>query len=585
MSTLTSTSNSFALNQLRGVWGVMRSFSAYYTAICALFLLFASQHVQAQDIDSLYAVFSASRGQARIGAANEIVRYCYEKEHIDSLITLKTTDEEGYIRVTVHDAMGGYFMYEKENYLKSIEFLKLSLAYYEATGQAELVNLQKNNIGANYARLGDYEQAAAYKTACYEWEKSAGDSIALSSTLNDLGVIYSQWQKPEQAIRFFEEAERVERPLDRPLQYANRLAQLAREYVKTDSAHRALQLIEEAFRYDEKIESPSLKENRIATHQSIMGDIYVELNDLAKAADSYLKALDYFEKNELHYYIAATLLQLGQLHIKAKRYDEAVAVLQRCEAIAAENQYLRIQRDACMYLGETYNQLLHPNSISYFYINKYTVLNDSIFKETTQQQINDFQVKYETAEKELEIARQQAEIERHRRRITLLIIIAASLTAFAAVLLVAYRKIRRKNIAITRRIVENRRVENLKAATPENRKKTPENALFLKIEQYLHTDKRYLDENTGRTTLAEKFGTNAIYIAKAIKDCTGMTFIEYINSLRLAHACDLLSDPGVSTNIENIAFDSGFNNRFSFYRCFVEKYDISPKEFRKLAQK
>ena len=51
----------------------MRSFSAYYAAICALFLLFASQHVQAQDVDSLYAVFSASRGQARIGAANEFV--------------------------------------------------------------------------------------------------------------------------------------------------------------------------------------------------------------------------------------------------------------------------------------------------------------------------------------------------------------------------------------------------------------------------------------------------------------------------------------------------------------------------------
>ena len=280
------------------------------------------------------------------------------------------------------------------------------------------------------------------------------------------------------------------------------------------------------------------------------------------------------------------MLQLGRLHVKAKRYDEAVAALQRSEAIAAENQYLRIQLDVSLLLSETYSYL-EPGAMTYFYGRQFNSIRDSVFRATTQQQINDFQVKYETAEKELEIARQQAEIERHRRRITLLIIIAVSLTAFAAFLLVAYRKIRRKNIAITRRILENRRVENLAVAavTPKNRK-TPENVLFLKIEQYLHTDKRYLDESIDRAMLAKNLHTNEKYIAKAVRDSMEMTFHEYVNSLRLAYACDLLSDPATANlKMESIAADSGFNNRYSFYRFFVAKYDISPNEFRKLAQR
>jgi transcriptional regulator GlxA family with amidase domain len=56
--------------------------------------------------------------------------------------------------------------------------------------------------------------------------------------------------------------------------------------------------------------------------------------------------------------------------------------------------------------------------------------------------------------------------------------------------------------------------------------------------------------------------------------------------LRLAHACDLLSDPAADhIKMESIATDCGFNNRISFYRCFVAKYDISPNAFRKLARK
>ena len=140
------------------------------------------------------------------------------------------------------------------------------------------------------------------------------------------------------AIRFFEEAERMERPLNRPLQYANRLAQLARENSVLDAA-KALQLIKETLLYDEKIESQAMKEDRIATHHHIMGDIYVTLDSLDNAANCYQQALGFFEKNEKYFYVATTLLQLGQLQVKTKRYSEAIAMYQRSEKIAEENNY------------------------------------------------------------------------------------------------------------------------------------------------------------------------------------------------------------------------------------------------------
>ena len=562
---------------------IIRSFSTYCAILCGLFLFFAPQHIQAQNIDSLYAVFSASRSETRISAANEIVKYGYENQYLDSLFTLKTTDEQAFVNALVHDVTGNYYSYEKADYRQSIALFKQAIDSYETIGDANAVYLLNHSIGADYVRLGDYENAVAYMMKCYEWEKSTDDSKGLSSTLNDLGVVYSQWQKRDMAVRYFEEAIAVERPLNRPMFYANRLASLAKEYSFTD-AEKALPLIKEALECDEKIEHQGQKEDRMAVHQLIMGDVYYELDSLKNAENCYQKALGTFEKSGRIFNAANALLSLGRLQVKAGQYTEAVSTLKRCVDIAQKNNLARLKFDAYLILSEAYSRL-EPNSMSYFYHREYILIRDSIFRATTQRQINEFQVKYETAEKQLEIERQQAKAEQHRLRSIVSLSIAVLLTALAVVLLVNNRKIHRKNIAITRQILENTRISATVAATPDIKPKMPENQTFAKIESYLLTSREYLNEDIDRNILARQLTTNYGYVVDAIKECTGMSFNEYINSMRLAHACTLLSDAENDANIENIAFECGFKNRTSFYRCFTAKYDISPRDFRNLAKK
>jgi len=118
------------------------------------------------------------------------------------------------------------------------------------------------------------------------------------------------------------------------------------------------------------------------------------------------------------------------------------------------------------------------------------------------------------------------------------------------------------------------------AATPEGEPNVAEKALFLRIEDFLLTSKLYLDENINRNTLANQLQSNENYVAKAIRRNLQMTFNEYINSLRVAYACDLLSDSANNTGIVKIAAECGFKNRISFYRCFMAIHGISPTEYR-----
>jgi signal transduction histidine kinase len=378
-------------------------------------LLLLLHPVHSQHIDSLYTVFSHTKGQKQIIIANTILQYAYENEFMDNdLITLKSSDEQALVYATVYEAMGNYYSYEQADYVKSIEFLKQALENYEKTGNTAAVYSVQSNIASDYGRMGDYENAVAYMLKCYEWEKSVNDLEGLSSTLNDLGIMYSQWQQRDLAIRYFEEAEKVERPLNRPLYYANRLASLAKEYSFSD-AKKALPLIKEALQYDQKIDSEDKKEDRIAIHNIILGDIYYELDSLKSAENCYKKSLGTFEKKQRTFYIANTLLALGRLQAEEKQYHEAITTLKQCNEIAERNGLLRLQHDACQFLSEAYSKL-EPNALSYLYMKKYFALHDSIFTESSQKQISHFQVKYETIEKQLEIERQKDEIARQRTK-------------------------------------------------------------------------------------------------------------------------------------------------------------------------
>ena len=57
-------------------------------------------------------------------------------------------------------------------------------------------------------------------------------------------------------------------------------------------------------------------------------------------------------------------------------------------------------------------------------------------------------------------------------------------------------------------------------------------------------------------------------------------FYDYINRYRLAYACQLLADADCQLRVLDIAFESGFSNKNSFYRYFRETYGMTPVEYR-----
>ena len=62
------------------------------------------------------------------------------------------------------------------------------------------------------------------------------------------------------------------------------------------------------------------------------------------------------------------------------------------------------------------------------------------------------------------------------------------------------------------------------------------------------------------------------------KKQTGISFITYVNNLRIAKACDLLANTNLSAS--EICYDCGFNNKSNFIRLFAKRKNMTPIEYR-----
>lgn len=94
---------------------------------------------------------------------------------------------------------------------------------------------------------------------------------------------------------------------------------------------------------------------------------------------------------------------------------------------------------------------------------------------------------------------------------------------------------------------------------------------------------RYIEENISRSDLsveemARQMGMSRAHLYKCLMATCGKTPIEFIRSIRLKRATELLKDSRY--NISEIAYQVGFNNPRYFTKYFSEAYGIPPSAYQ-----
>jgi len=125
---------------------------------------------------------------------------------------------------------------------------------------------------------------------------------------------------------------------------------------------------------------------------------------------------------------------------------------------------------------------------------------------------------------------------------------------------------------------------NGKQTAPDNTdaSENHDRLIIADIEKAMYEKKLYKRSDLSLDILAEETGFNRYYLSAALNRSTGKNFNTYVNEYRVKEAIRILSDAdGQQLTADAIAFESGFNDRISFYRVFKKLTGLSPTEFRK----
>ncbi len=101
------------------------------------------------------------------------------------------------------------------------------------------------------------------------------------------------------------------------------------------------------------------------------------------------------------------------------------------------------------------------------------------------------------------------------------------------------------------------------------------------VERLMKEKKLYRENDLRLETLAAAAGTSRHHLSQVINEQTGLSFFEYINSLRIREATLLLSSTSKSEmNVIEVAWAVGFNNKVTFNSTFKKMTGLTPTAYR-----
>lgn len=265
-------------------------------------------------------------------------------------------------------------------------------------------------------------------------------------------------------------------------------------------------------------------------------------------------------------------------------YDEAIRLFRKTDSLyiargssinnAYINNYMMSQYKALQKAGRTDEAMAYADRMRH--------LSDSIHLEERKMDMEQQEV----------IRQKEAEITSRRHSLAIHRIILFS--AIVIILLVSYllvrawkynRALEAKNRSLYQEIQQREKTEaDEREALQERPAETLSQSelLYRRLCKLMNNPDVFTDPDTNQDMLATLAGTNRTYVYDALRECAGVTPIDFINGYRLRYAARLLATTPDSVSL--IAELCGLSRR-TFYRLFDEAYSMSPSDYRKAAQK
>ena len=338
-----------------------------------------------------------------------------------------------------------------------VSLLELSQFYLDKALDAEIsdevLRADCLSLGSAVARLkGDLTAAIRYAEECLEIDRNTGVEDNISSSLNNIAGLYMTYGDPESARKYIDEALEIEQKLGRSGYLAVRYGVASEIYLHLGLHDQALAFVNKAFELD----SLDNRTEKVAVRRSQKAEVLMQIGQVREAEKQLAMAVPVFRMSNNLNSLAISLVQIAEIRLKDGRLQDAENAFNECVDVCFTSGNIYIESRAREGLWSMYKDSAPAMALTH--LERYVELKDRLVSEDANEQMQSFNVKYETLKKE-----QTIHMQKQRLRWALLCLaLLFALLILACVIVVlkirAAKAVERKNAVLVQANIDKERL-------------------------------------------------------------------------------------------------------------------------------
>ena len=373
-----------------------------------------------------------------VDTALQLMRFVREDAHSKGMIN---------IECSAMDAIAEYYRTEGE-YEQCIALADSAIALGKKEKANKEVGTSYQTAGAAYTELGNTKKATEYYHKAIQYHEKAGYAKGVAMTTTNLGSLYYMSGQNRAAINWYKKALVLQQQNSDSNSIAITLTALGQVYYDVKQLDSSEYYTLKAY---EIMTTRPLLVNSLYENVLSLYDFAFERNDLALASH-WLDIADSLARSQSSEFKVARVLNCrGLIAEKQGNIPLAISLTKQSLKDIEQEGYLLVTSGVYKSLYMMYYNIGdHKNALDAYM--KYKELSDSIYNTESTENLNDLNIKYETAKKEKEIAEQRNVIAENQSRLRLLYVLVIGAAIIFLLIVVLYiqnkRTARQKQLAL-----------------------------------------------------------------------------------------------------------------------------------------
>jgi len=333
-----------------------------------------------------------------LSSLNQYVDFARSREDSEQAIELAEKLDDRALKVLAYQRIG-FLLTSSGDYSAALKYDNISLENDIILKDSVKISRDYNNIGNDYYDLGEYDDAFFYFTQSHRVATAVRDTFRMLVAYHNVGRVFKELGQYEVALDHLYLAKKMseQQKDEEGIPYAyDEIGDVQLRKHEYDTALRTLGL---ALKLARRIHVNALEPK---IHSKI-ASVYLGMGDFGKASAYYDSAFTLHDVTRNRFGVAEVELGRGILHTKEGNYNEALARIESCLAVA-KLLNARVLEIKCFNQLSTIWEMKGDFKKSLYYFKQFKQLEDTLFSQEMQGKLLRDQLRFETESRDSRIA-------------------------------------------------------------------------------------------------------------------------------------------------------------------------------------